>query len=196
MKENESLEFKRSTSELKEAIISLTAMLNKHGKGEVYFGIKNDGTIVGQNVAEKTLRDISQSISNHIEPKIFPTVKCKSLDSKNCIHVKAEGEDRPYYAFGHVYIRVGVEDRKLSTKEIEQLIIQKSEGKNYWDIQVSELKTDNVDETELRDFVKRGKKAGRLEFNYVSKNATLNKLGLIENDKLLKAGVVLFCPDN
>jgi len=196
MKENESLEFKRSTSELKEAIISISAMLNKHGRAEVYFGIKNDGTIIGQNMTDKTLRDISQSISNHIEPKIFPTVKCKSLDSKDCIHVKAEGEDKPYYAYGHVYMRVGDEDRQLSTREIEQLIIQKSEGKNYWDIQPSVLKADKVDETELADFVKRGKKAGRLEFNYVSKNTTLNKLGLIDNNILLRAGEVLFCTDN
>lgn len=43
--ENELLELKKSTSELKEAIISIVAILNKHGAGELYFGIKNDGTL-------------------------------------------------------------------------------------------------------------------------------------------------------
>ena len=41
--ENEHIEFKRSTAELKEGIISMVAILNKHGQGELFFGIKNDG---------------------------------------------------------------------------------------------------------------------------------------------------------
>ena len=75
MKESETLELKKTTSELKEAIISIVAILNKHQKGEVYFGIGRDGEIVGQTVTENTLRDISRTISEHIEPKIFPKNK-------------------------------------------------------------------------------------------------------------------------
>lgn len=48
--ENEKLEFKRSTAELKEGIISVAAILNKHGFGELYFGIRNDGTPAGIEV--------------------------------------------------------------------------------------------------------------------------------------------------
>ncbi|MFH0795882.1 MAG: RNA-binding domain-containing protein, partial [Candidatus Omnitrophota bacterium] len=47
-KETETVELKKSTSELKEAIISICAILNKHQKGNLYFGIKNDGAVVGQ----------------------------------------------------------------------------------------------------------------------------------------------------
>jgi hypothetical protein len=36
--ENERLEYKKSLGELKEAIISIAAMLNKHGGGELWFG--------------------------------------------------------------------------------------------------------------------------------------------------------------
>lgn len=46
--ENETLEFKKSTSELTEGVISLAAMLNKHGEGTVYFGVKNNGDVIGQ----------------------------------------------------------------------------------------------------------------------------------------------------
>lgn len=74
MNENETVELKKSTGELKEAIISIVAILNKHQKGKVYFGIKNDGTIVGQDVTEKTLREISKAISDNIEPKIYPKI--------------------------------------------------------------------------------------------------------------------------
>lgn len=35
MKENETVEFKKSTSEIKEAVIAISAILNKHGRGEL-----------------------------------------------------------------------------------------------------------------------------------------------------------------
>lgn len=46
-RETETLEFKKSTGELKEGIISICSILNKHQKGELYFGIKPDGTPIG-----------------------------------------------------------------------------------------------------------------------------------------------------
>ena len=47
--ESETLEFKKSTSELTDGVIALSSMLNKHGEATLYFGVKNDGTIVGQS---------------------------------------------------------------------------------------------------------------------------------------------------
>ena len=67
-KETETLELKKSTSELKETVISIAAILNKHQKGELYFGIKNDGSVVGQDIGEQTLRDVSKAVSDNIEP--------------------------------------------------------------------------------------------------------------------------------
>lgn len=58
-KESETTELKKSTSELKEAVIAVAAILNKHGKGKVYFGIKNDGSVIGQDIGENTVRQIS-----------------------------------------------------------------------------------------------------------------------------------------
>ena len=69
-KESETVELKKSTSELKEALKSIVSILNKHGKGEIWFGIKPNGEVIGQTVTEKTLRDISKAISDKIEPKI------------------------------------------------------------------------------------------------------------------------------
>lgn len=63
--ESETLELKKSTSELKEAVVSISAMLNKHGRGEVYFGIQDDGVVVGQQLGKNTARDISRAIASH-----------------------------------------------------------------------------------------------------------------------------------
>ncbi len=40
--ETEQIEFKKSTGELKEGVISVASILNKHGSGELYFGVKNN----------------------------------------------------------------------------------------------------------------------------------------------------------
>ena len=39
--ETEWVEFKKTTGELSEGIISLASMLNKTGKGILYFGLRN-----------------------------------------------------------------------------------------------------------------------------------------------------------
>lgn len=107
--ETETMELKKSTSELKEAIISLVAMLNKHQRGGVIFGIRNDGTVVGQQVSDKTIRDVSKAIADHIEPKVYPVVEQVSIDANQCIKVQVEGGEHPYYAYGRAYIRVADE---------------------------------------------------------------------------------------
>ena len=39
LKESETIEFKKFTAELKGAVVSIVAMLNRHGRGEAYFWI-------------------------------------------------------------------------------------------------------------------------------------------------------------
>ena len=47
MREDEYTEFKKTTGELNEAMISISSILNKHHRGKIYFGLKNDGTPFG-----------------------------------------------------------------------------------------------------------------------------------------------------
>lgn len=78
--ESETLEFKKSTSELKEACTSIAAMLSKHGLGAVYFGVKPDGTVIGQDISEATLRSISRAIAESIKPQIYPSITKQVID--------------------------------------------------------------------------------------------------------------------
>ena len=63
-KENEQIEYKKSTGELDDAMKSISAILNKHGKGKILFGVKPNGDVIGQQISESTLRDISRKISD------------------------------------------------------------------------------------------------------------------------------------
>ena len=123
--ETEILEFKTSTAELPAALDSIVAILNKHQKGTLYFGVKNNGIPVGQQMGNNTLRDVTRAITDHIEPKIYPIVEKIVLEGKECIKVEFEGEDVPYFSNGRAYIRVGDEDKKLSQKELRKIILKK-----------------------------------------------------------------------
>lgn len=95
LKESENLELKKSTAQLKPAVISIAAMLNKHQEGKLYFGIKDDGTVVGQEIGTDTLRTISQAISSHIEPSVYPIIRQVTLKGKSCIEVEFQGNNVP-----------------------------------------------------------------------------------------------------
>lgn len=196
LKESETLELKKSTSELKEAIVSIVAILNKHGAGVLYFGVKNDGVAVGQSVSEKSIREISQSISENIEPKIYPKIREEEIGGKSCIVVSFEGAYAPYFAFGRAYMRVGDENRQLSAKELEKLFSQKNKESSKWESQVSERSIKDVGIKTVKEFVRKANEAGRLTYNFDKAKNVLHKLGLTKKEKLLKAAEVLFCKNN
>ncbi len=152
-KESEKLEFKKTTAELKEGIISMAAILNKHGSGEVFFGIRNDGMVLGQTVTEKTLRDISQAVSNHMEPQLFPKIELVYLDDKQCIRVEFTGTETPYFAYGRAYIRVADEDKVMPPAELEDYILRKNARTEAWDSGMSDKTAADIDEAVLKDYL-------------------------------------------
>lgn len=189
--ETETIEFKKSTAELSEAINSMVAILNKHNKGVIYFGVKNDGEIVGQQITDKTLREISQAISNHIEPKIYPQINKVTYDNRDIIEVKFEGVDVPYLAFGKARIRTADEDLIMSSNELVKYIKNKITDIE-WEKQESIYEINKINSKELKKFIDKAKKVKRINFEYFDDKTALDKLGLLVNNKLLNAGMVLF----
>lgn len=194
--ENEVIEFKKTTGELKEGIISIVSILNKHQSGKLYFGIKDNGEIIGQDVSSKTVREVSKAISENIEPKIYPVVNKVKLNDKDCILVEFEGDDIPYLAFGRAYMRVGDEDRQLSMKEIRKIILKDENEIGKWESKVSDYTIEDIDEELLKEFIEKGRKAKRINFPYTNKEEILKKLSLVnKNNELLNAGYILFAKE-
>jgi len=191
-KENEKLELKRSTAELRESIISTVAMLNKHNGGELYFGVRNDGEPIGMDISDKTLRDISQAIGNHVTPQIYPNINEVYIDDKPCIHMIFSGEETPYYAYGRAYIRIADEDKVLSPAELEKFIRKRNINGDGWDSGVSEKPISDVNEEVLKNYLERANRAERIDFTYTTKEEVLHKLSLTDGKKLKNAGEVLF----
>ncbi len=122
-KESETLEFKKTTGELKAAMISISAILNKHGIGTLFFGIKPDGEISGQEVSESSIRDVSRQIYESIHPQIYPVIREEILDGKHLIKVEFSGNNTPYSAFGRYYLRTADEDREVTPEELKSFFL-------------------------------------------------------------------------
>lgn len=186
MRENEITEFKKTLGQLKEGIISIAAILNKHGEGELWFGIRDDGVPVGVNVGAKTIRDISQAIAAHIEPKIYPEISTEPIEGTQCIRVLFSGVDTPYAAYGRQYIRVGDEDRQLSGQELENFIVRKKRSTLCWDTEPSKTAVSDLDTKKVKAFVERAGLA------WHSLPAVLENLDLLADSKLVNAAPLFF----
>ncbi|MFH1023044.1 MAG: ATP-binding protein [Planctomycetota bacterium] len=191
-RESEIVELKKSTSELKEAVISIAAMLNKHGKGTVCFGVRNDGVAIGQPIGSDTLRTVSQAIAGHVEPQIYPTVQGLKIQGKDCIIVKCEGRSAPYFAYGRAYMRVADEDRQLSVGELARLMAERNPFASPWESAISDVPVAKASAKTVRQFVKKANEAGRIAYRYNDLKNVLKKLGLVSGGKLLNAGKALF----
>lgn len=190
--ESEILEFKKTTGELDEAIIDIVAMLNKHGKGIVYFGVKNDGSICGMDVNDSTTRYVSTKIYEQIKPHIYPTITTEEYNDQIVVKVSFEGKQRPYSAQGRYYIRVSDESRELNPVELVNMIM--NENYSTWEELSSNDTIDNINEDVLKIFLKKAIKCQRIERMEYDKRNVLSKLNLLANDgvHLNNAGRYLF----
>jgi ATP-dependent DNA helicase RecG len=193
--ETEILEFKKSTGELKEAMNSICAILNKHQHGELYFGVRPDGTVIGQIVTEESLREVSQKIGNFIEPKIYPEIQKVNIEGRDCIYVKFEGNQVPYFAYGVAKIRVADEDLTMSPQELAEFIRRTDKEENRWENRISNKTIDDVDEALLQKYTNQAHSVGRIAIEYTDKKTVLNQLELSEGEHLINAGKALFADD-
>ncbi len=83
--ESETIEFKLTTGEKKEAIESIAAILNKHCKGTVFFGIDDSGFVKGQQIADSTKKDLSRAIYESIEPRVTPSIEVQTIENKQIL---------------------------------------------------------------------------------------------------------------
>ncbi len=94
--ESETLEFKTSTGTRWEATQTVCAMLNQRGE-YVLFGVTPDSQVIGQQVSERTVEQLSPEIQR-IEPPAFPEIgRVRISGDKEVIAVRVSpGVSRPY----------------------------------------------------------------------------------------------------
>ena len=117
------------------------------------------------------------------------------MDGRDCIYVKFEGSQTPYFAFGVARIRVADEDLVLSPQELADYIRKGDKEENRWENLVSNKSVDDVDEELLKKYTNQAHDVGRIAIEYTDKRTVLNQLELSEGDNLINAGKALFADD-
>lgn len=191
LREDEFNEFKKTTGELNEAMISISSILNKHGHGTIYFGLKNNGSPFPFTINDSTLRDVSRKIFEAIRPQIFPVIETIETEGVEIIKVSFEGSEAPYCAFGKYYIRTADEDRELSPAELRKIMIGKEYEEN-WENYASNETPDDVDQESLQKFYLSATECGRLPDIGNDNLQLLSKLGILNGKYLTNAGKYLF----
>ena len=190
--ENEQVEFKKSTGELKEGVISIASILNKHDCGDLYFGVKNNGDVIGQEISDTTTRDVSQAIRANIKPPIYPVIEKQHYGDRDVVHVQFEGKRRPYVAYGIPRIRIADEDTQMDQELYREMLIARESRIDSWETKISKYHIGDIDKEAFDRYLKKAKEVGRIVFDSDNPADILTKLELTEGDMLLNAGAALF----
>jgi ATP-dependent DNA helicase RecG len=192
--ESETLEFKRTTSERREAARTICAMLNHRG-GRVIFGVEPDGRMTGQMVSDRTVEEVAQELAE-IEPPVFPSIeRIDFAEGRQLLVVTAQaGSGQPYSYRGHAYRRVGNTSRELSREEYNRILLERLHGDQRWENQpavgwtLADLDGMEITRT-LEESIRRGRADDPGTRDPVE---MLRGFGLMKDDQLLRAAIMLF----
>ena len=192
--ESETLEFKSTTGTRREAARTVCAMLNQHG-GHVLFGVTPEGHVVGQQVSERTIEEVSAEV-RRIDPPAFPAVeRVRVAEDREVVMVSvSQGPARPYLYRGTAYRRVGNTTLAMAADEYNRVLFERMHSERRWENQpAAGWSVGDLDDAEIRRTVEEAIRRGRLEDPETREPAELLRgLGLIKDGILWRAAVVLF----
>lgn len=191
-KESENIEFKKSTSQLKKSMDDICSILNKNGEGVLYFGIKPDGEVCGQDITDKTLNDVAEEIKTSIKPMIYPIIEEIELDGKKVIRVTFSGNQKPYSSYGRYFKRVFDRAKEMTSEELKETFAS-LDYTSSWENHKTNYGLEALDHDALKRFYTQSVSCGRLEpLPSYNEEELLLALGLLVDGKLTNAGYYLF----
>ena len=193
-RESETLEFKRTTGTRREAAATVCAMLNHRG-GHVLFGVTREGDVVGQQVSDRTMEEVSAEIQR-IDPPAFPEIsRVRVAGNLDVIAISvSQGSARPYQYRGTAYLRVGNTTMTMSVGEYNRMLFERMHSEQRWENQPATGWTvEDLDVAEVRNTVAEAVRIGRLnEPGSREPEDLLRGLELLREGVLLRAAAVLF----
>lgn len=192
--ESEILEFKRTTGTRREAVHTLCAMLNTRG-GQVLIGVDPAGVVIGQQVSDRTIEELSQEI-REIDPPVFPSIERVPVVGDHHVLVVSvgQGPNRPYVVRGTAYRRVGNTTLPMSRDEHNRMLMERLHSDRRWENEiadgweVADLDASEIGRT-LEEAIRRGRQS---DPGTRDPAAVLRGLGLVRDGTLLRAAPVLF----
>lgn len=162
--EGPTLEFKRSTAELREGLRTACGFLNGKG-GTVLFGVGPEGEIIGQEISDKTLRELAQALNAFEPPASLYTERVAIGKSREVLALRAEGalSTIPYTFEGRAYERVQSTTRQMSQERYEHLLVERAHSRRRWENQPAEGTTlRDIDREKVFRVLDAARSVGRL----------------------------------
>lgn len=117
--EGQTIEFKTSLAETREAIESLCAMANSQG-GVVLIGVSPDGSPKGVTIGSNTVENLVEDIKRHTIPRLLPQdIESVEIEGRHVLLVRV-AQAPPgtvYYAYQRPLVRVGRTNQLMSPEE-------------------------------------------------------------------------------
>lgn len=192
--ESDQVEFKKTTGQRQRAAETVCAMLNGRG-GNVLFGVRNDGTIEGQEVTDATLRDVVRELRK-IEPQVVLQPDVVPVDEERSVVVLSVPGERagPFTYDGRPYVRQGPTTGRMDQELYRQRVLQRGDPGGRWESRPArDVTLDDLDLTEVTRTIEEAIRRGRMEEPSTrDPEELLLGLGLIREGKILNAAVILF----
>ncbi|MGD0116137.1 MAG: RNA-binding domain-containing protein [Dehalococcoidia bacterium] len=121
--EGQRVEFKKSLAEQNQAIEALCAFANADG-GAVFFGVQNDGTVLGVSVGTNTLEELANKIAHSLFPQTIPFIDELPLAGKTVVAVTVDKASKGKLVFtGSPRTRSGRANVQMSWDEVRTRIL-------------------------------------------------------------------------
>lgn len=190
-------QFKRKFNSAADAAKEMAAFSNSEG-GLIFIGVDDDGTIPGLTANE--IADHNELIANaatqNIRNPIGPQTQNLTINGRTVMVVAvASGADKPYFADGIIWQKVGADKRKITSKEELRRLFQASDLLQPDEIPVRGCGVDQLDFDRLRAYYTRRYKEELPEMGATEIMKLLGNLNLGQGSELNLAGLLLFGRD-
>lgn len=191
--ESETLEWKLSTREAKEIVQSAVAFSNCAG-GLVVCGVQDDGSIVGQDISDATLREVSQTILANSAERLYPSIERVTVEGKSVLLISVPSSPlKPHTAYGRPYKRVGSTNAAMDQTEYHRLLGSKMNGGGADRDICPDASMADIDEARLKRFVEIANDKRNLNLSlFADPLQILESLELAQGGALNKGAILLF----
>ncbi len=150
--ENGTTEFKERCDQ--EAIETAAAFANTSG-GIIFIGVSDKKEIRGITIGKETLPDVTNRISQAIDPRVVMELESANIEGKSVLLVQIVASSiKPVSVKGICYKRVGNSNRVMSPQEIAQMHL-KSVGQTWDQLSVVSAKNHDIDEQKIQWYLTR-----------------------------------------
>ena len=114
------------------------------------------------DVIGNSMQAVGRANRANICPIMYPVVEDLRCGDRNVVHVKFKRSRRPYLAYGIPYLRSGGADVQMEQKLYRDLLNERENRIDTWEIEPSEFKIQDIDTGAFQSYLQRAEAAGQI----------------------------------